>query len=213
MPDVIPAYHDRVRADVLEIVPEQAGRLFDLGGGIGATGAMLKAMGRATFVALADQVADRVAEGVDQAFAGNLDDLSVLDRVLSDTTPFDTILCLDILEHLRDPWIVVRRLHQAMRPGGVIVFSLPNVNHYSVVAPLVLQGRFELQEAGILDRTHLRWFTRHGAIELATSSGLVLERVKGNIFSRRDRLINRLTFGLFERFLSIQYVLRVRCPG
>lgn len=212
MPDVIPAYHDRVRHDVLDIVPAQAGRLLDFGGGIGATGAMLKATGRAGHVVLVDQVADSIAEGVDQAFVGNAEDAALIDRIQAEAGLFDTILCLDILEHLRDPWAVVRRLHQVVRPGGCIVISVPNVNHLSVVAPLVLRGRFDLKDAGVLDRTHLRWFAKHGAIELATGSGLVLEKLQSNVYGRRNKLLNWFTLGLLNRFLAVQYVVRVRRP-
>lgn len=210
MPDVIGAYHDRVRSDVLQIVPEQAGRLLDLGGGIGATGAKLKALGRADYVVLADQVADSVAEGVDRAFVGNLEDAGLIDRLIGEAGPFDTILCLDVLEHLSDPWAVMRRLHEALKPGGALVVSLPNVNHVSVVAPLVFKGRFDLRDAGVLDRTHLRWFAKHGVIELATSTGLVLEKIQSNVFGRRARLLNRITLGFLDRFLATQYVVRVR---
>lgn len=210
MPDVIGAYHDRVRSDVLQIVPEQAGRLLDLGGGIGATGAKLKALGRADYVVLADQVADSVAKGVDRAFVGNLEDAGLIDRLIGEAGPFDTILCLDVLEHLSDPWAVMRRLHEALKPGGALVVSLPNVNHVSVVAPLVFKGRFDLRDAGVLDRTHLRWFAKHGVIELATSTGLVLEKIQSNVFGRRARLLNRITLGFLDRFLATQYVVRVR---
>jgi len=207
--EVVSAYHDRVRSDVFDIVPEKAGRVLDLGGGIGATGAALKASGRATYIVLVDQVANTIATGVDEAFAGDLEDVSLVDRISASAGPFDTILCLDILEHLRDPWSVVHGLHKALAPGGSIVVSVPNVNHFSVVGPLIFKDKFRLQDAGILDRTHLRWFTRRGAIELATCSGLTKEKVQANIFSRRDRLLNHLTFGLFRRFLAVQYVIRV----
>jgi 2-polyprenyl-3-methyl-5-hydroxy-6-metoxy-1,4-benzoquinol methylase len=210
MVEVVATYHDRVRFDVFGVVPENAGRGLDLGGGVGATGAALKSSGRATRTVLVDQVADTIAAGVDEAFAGNLEDASLIDRVVAEAGPFDTILCLDILEHLRDPWSVVRSLHNALAPGGAMVISVPNLNHFSVVGPLVFKDQFQLKDAGILDRTHLRWFTRHGAVELATCSGLACEKVQSNIFSRRDRLLGYLTFGLLNRFLALQYVVRVR---
>jgi len=210
MVEVVATYHDRVRSDVFGIVPQQAGGLLDFGGGIGGTGAALKAAGRASRVALADQVADTIAQGVDRAFAGNLEDLDLIDDIVAQAGPFDTILCLDILEHLRDPWSVVRHLHEGLAPGGAMVISLPNVNHISLVGPLVLKGRYDLRDAGVLDRTHLRWFAKHGIIELATSTGLVLEQVQSNIFIDRHRQIDKLTFGLLNRFLALQYVVRVR---
>jgi len=210
MVEVVAAYHGRVRVDVFDIVPEQAGRILDFGGGIGATGAALKASGRATHVVLADQVADVLAQGVDHSYAGDLEDLALIERIVDESGPFDTILCLDILEHLSDPWSVVQRLHHGLMPGGALVISLPNVNHWSVVGPLLLKGRFDLADTGVLDRTHLRWFAKHGVIDLATGTGLVLEAIKHNIFDGRKRRLDRMTFGLLTRFLALQYVVRVR---
>jgi 2-polyprenyl-3-methyl-5-hydroxy-6-metoxy-1,4-benzoquinol methylase len=210
MTAVIEQYHDRVRNDVFAIVPEHAGRLLDVGGGVGATSAALKAQGRATSVTLVDQVAVEVAAGVDQAFAGDLDDVSLIERVVHEAGPFDTMICLDVLEHLRDPWTTVAQMHAGLVPNGCLVISLPNMNHLGVVKALVLKGRFDLTDSGIMDRTHLRWFTRATAVELATGSGLKLEQVQDNIYDPRYKRVNRLTFGLFARFFATQFVIRVR---
>lgn len=212
MVELVDTYHNRVRTDILGLAPQDAGRVLDLGGGIGATGAALKANGQATHVVLVDQVADTIATGVDEAYAGDLEDAGFRQRVLAESGPFDTILCLDVLEHLRDPWSTMRDIHGALEPGGCAILSLPNINHVSVVGPLVLRGRFDLVDAGVLDRTHLRWFTRPTAIELATGSGLVLETVQSNISRRLHKLANLLTCGLLNRFFAVQYVIRVRRP-
>lgn len=204
---VVQTYHDRVRTDVMELVPADAGKVLDMGGGIGASSAYLKATGKADHAVLVDQVANTVADGIDKAYAGNIEDPALIDRVITENGPFDTILCLDILEHLRDPWTTVRQLKTGLRPGGVMIISVPNVSHYSVVGPLLL-GKFELTDAGIKDRTHLRWFTRTSAIELAAQSGMKIDCVQNNIYSRRDQLINRLAFGVLGHLLSKQVVVR-----
>ena len=209
MVEMLDHYHDHVRSDVFDVVSAPAGRVLDLGGGIGATGAALKAARGATFVAVADLVADNAVEGVDVAISGNLEDPAFLRTLLKDNGPFDTILCLDVLEHLRDPWDVVRELHKGLAKDGVIVASIPNVNHHSLVFPLMFRGRYELQDAGLLDRTHIRWFTRESAIAMMTGSGLTLESV-GGWLGRKNRLLSALTFGLSRRFTILQYLIRVR---
>jgi SAM-dependent methyltransferase len=208
--EAISNYHDLVRSDVFALVPQHAGRLLDLGGGIGATGAALKADGRATEVIVIDHVTSAWAKGVDKGYIADLEDVDFLDGVLAENAPFDTILCLDVLEHLRDPWAVVGHLHKCLRPGGVMVISLPNVNHWSLVGPLIFHGRFDLVESGVMDRTHLRWFARHGVIELATSSGLVFEEIQTNIGRRLHKVLDKISFGLLRRFVAVQYVVRVR---
>jgi 2-polyprenyl-3-methyl-5-hydroxy-6-metoxy-1,4-benzoquinol methylase len=205
----IESYHDLVREDVFPILPEHAGRLLDFGGGVGATGAALKRLGRASYVAIADQVAGNFDE-LDRVYSGDLENADFVAEVLADGGPFDTILALDVLEHLRDPWTVIDQLRSGLAPSGVIVASIPNVNYYGLVLPLVLRGRYSLTDSGILDRTHIRWFARHGAIELMTAPGLLVEVVSWNIPGRRAALANKLSFGLFRRFFVLQYLIRSR---
>lgn len=204
-------YHDLVRRDVFPLIPEQAGRVLDVGGGVGATSAALKAAGRASEAIVVDHV-DQSAPGIDRTFRGNLEDATFLDGAIAEAGPFDTILCLDILEHLREPWKVVERLHAALKPGGVIVASIPNVNFLGLVGPLVFQGRYELQDEGILDRTHIRWFTRKTAVDMMTRTGLQLEAVTGTM-GGRYKLMNTATVGLLRRFFVLQYLIRVRRPA
>ena len=202
-------YHDLVRRDVFGLLPDRLGALLDFGGGIGATAAWLRAEGKAERAVLFDQVADGALPEIDAVEALDLDDASAVSAALARTGPFDTILALDVLEHLKDPWAVVRQLDQALRPGGALIVSLPNVGVLSVLVPLA-RGRFEYQDAGVLDRTHLRWFTRSSAIELVTGAGLTLEAIEGYIPRRRARYLNTATLGLFERYLATQYKLRAR---
>jgi 2-polyprenyl-3-methyl-5-hydroxy-6-metoxy-1,4-benzoquinol methylase len=89
---------------------------------------------------------------------------------LSDLGKFDVIVCADVLEHLTDPAAALARLKAALAPGGRILASIPNVAHYGVRLRL-LAGRFEYTETGILDRTHLRFFTRASAKRLFEDAG------------------------------------------
>ena len=204
------SYHDRVRHDVLPLLEDSLGTILDFGGGVGATSAALRSVGRASRAVLFDQVADRAVPEIDHAAALDLDDCGAVEQALADYGPFDTILALDILEHLKDPWTTVELLHQALRPGGCLIVSLPNANNMQVVGPLVLRGRFDYRESGVLDRTHLRWFTRNSALALASGSGLRVEAVEASVHGRRNRYLNRATFGVLERFLAVQYRFRAR---
>jgi 2-polyprenyl-3-methyl-5-hydroxy-6-metoxy-1,4-benzoquinol methylase len=85
--------------------------------------------------------------------------------------PYDVVLFLDVLEHLFDPWDVLRRAAHVLRPGGVVHALVPNIAHVSVVRRLV-QGRFEYADFGTMDRTHVRWFTRSSIERCFEESGL-----------------------------------------
>ena len=209
MVESIYKFHYYAHGDVFNIIPDYAGQVLDLSGGVGATGAALKSAHGATFVVVADQVAGDTADSVDVAVSGNLEDPIFLRTLLEDHGPFDTILCLDVVEHLRDPWSTVEELHKGLALNGIIVASIPNVNHHSLIVPVVLRGLYELQDAGLLDRTHLRWFTKATAVEMMTKSGLKLETV-GVYLGRKKSLLNALSLGMLSRFMVMQYLVRVQ---
>ncbi len=207
-------YHTLIREDIFSLVPRGGGTLLDVGGGIGATAAKLRELGYVDRAGVADSVAHNVTSlGLDFRHSGDLEDGDFLDDVISAEGPFQCILCLDVLEHLRDPWGVVRQLHNALVPGGVIVASIPNVRNYKVLLPLAFRNKWTLTDAGILDRTHLRFFVRSTACDLMTSSGLVMDRVAAKPSGGRAvRLFRALTLGQLNTFTDLQYLIRVRKP-
>ena len=90
--------------------------------------------------------------------------------------PFDAIVYGDVLEHLSDPRAVLGALDQALAPGGTVIVSVPNVAHLWVRLSL-LAGRFDYADRGILDRTHLRFFTRRTLLELLRGAGLTVSEL------------------------------------
>lgn len=102
-------------------------------------------------------MARRAAPHLERVIVGDLEQLD-LDAELGDDR-FDVIVAADVLEHLRDPLATLRRLEPCLAPDGYFVLSIPNVAHGSVRLAL-LEGRFDYQDLGLLDRTHLTFFTR-----------------------------------------------------
>ncbi len=84
--------------------------------------------------------------------------------------PFDVVVCGDVLEHLPRPEELLERIREWLAPGGTLLVSLPNVANVTVRASLLL-GRFPYAERGILDRTHLRFYTRRSARRLLEDAG------------------------------------------
>jgi 2-polyprenyl-3-methyl-5-hydroxy-6-metoxy-1,4-benzoquinol methylase len=204
-------YHGLVRDDVTPFVPKSGGTLLDVGGGIGGTARYLKDHGHADRVGVIDMVTTEGSDLADFRFRGDVEDEAFVAHVLAAEGPFNTVLCLDVLEHLVDPWRVVAQLHQSLAPGGVIVASIPNVRNYRALVPLVFKNQWQLRDSGILDRTHLRFFVRSTAIELMTASGLQLESVNpAPSGGRKVALFRRLTFGLLNSFTDGQYIVCVR---
>ncbi|MGA2470726.1 MAG: class I SAM-dependent methyltransferase [Solirubrobacteraceae bacterium] len=132
-------------------------RVLDVGCAGGLVAEVLSDRGNTVVGIDADPDAISRAAGVcERAILADLDtlDLSVLAG-----ERFDVILAADVLEHLKNPVDVLRRLSSLLSPGGFVVASVPNVAHASVRLAL-MQGTFPYAEVGLLDRTHLRFFTR-----------------------------------------------------
>lgn len=101
---------------------------------------------------------------------------TVHERTITDESSFsglenyDSVLLLDVLEHLQDPWAVLRGIFKVLAPGGTLSIVTPNVAHISVIRRL-LCGSFEYTNYGTMDRTHLRWFTRKSLSRMLFDAG------------------------------------------
>lgn len=152
--------------------------------------------------------------------------LNVLERLLdegfvAEQQPFDVVMFSDVLEHIASPAEMLELAVRALKPGGLVLVSVPNVAHWSVRANLLF-GRFEYQEVGIMDSTHLRWFTAKSLTSLMERSGLRVVSlhhtagttlpIYGNIIFRavpgpiRTRAI-RLGARLMPRLFGCQHVI------
>lgn len=120
---------------------------------------------------------------------------------------FDAIVLNDVLEHLWNPGDVLCLLRQKLSPKGVIVASIPNVLHHSLLRGLLLGRDWEYQDYGILDRTHIRFFTRKSIIRLIESAGFEVRRIQGINGTRswKLRAVVALSLGYFSETQWLQY--------
>ena len=100
-------------------------------------------------------VADLETLDLEEAFAG---------------VTYDYVICADVLEHLRDPGKVLSRIHSLLQPGAQLLVSVPNVAHTGVLLALA-EGAFPYRHEGLLDITHLRFFTRSSFLDLLVERG------------------------------------------
>ncbi len=201
-----PNYYRYVRTEILRLLPRHFGRLLDVGCGEGATARYLKDNGYCEWAAgieLSPQAAAAAREKLDLVIETDLNS----PMLPAHLAPVDVILCLDILEHLVDPWRCVEWLQPLLSPTGLIIASIPNVRNVRVLLPLLLLGRWDYVEAGILDSTHLRFFTRRSAIALLSRDGLAVQEVRPRC-GRYMQVLNTLTLSLFSDFLATQFLIR-----
>lgn len=92
----------------------------------------------------------------------------------------------DTLEHLQNPWLVLKRIYEVIPVGGSVIACIPNAQHWSLQVKLSI-GDFRYEDAGLLDKTHLRWFTRQTIVEMFTQTGFVIEEGFPRIFDEPRR--------------------------
>lgn len=168
-------YYGFDRPEVQALVPETARTVLDVGCAAGNLGAALKRRGAAEVwgIEYVPEVAESARGKLDRVLTGRVED------VLSDIPDghFDAIVFADVLEHLADPVAVLRAMRRKLSPTGELVVSVPNVRHWSVLKDL-LEGRWDYQDAGILDRTHLRFFTRKTLMDVLVDAGFQSDEVR-----------------------------------
>lgn len=91
--------------------------------------------------------------------------------------PFDCVVFNDVLEHLIDPWEALRLTRPLLSEAGRVVAMIPNIRHVRAVMPLLFRGRWDYADTGLLDRTHLRFFTRATMIDLFETAGYTVKSV------------------------------------
>ncbi len=131
----------------------------------------------------------------------------VLDRTFTARHgPFDAIILADVVEHVASPGDLLSLAASALRPGGTMFVSVPNVAHWSVRLNL-LRGRFDYTETGLLDATHLRWFTEKTIRSLCRNCGLEILSMQ---HTAGKRLLVRILVRCLPRLFACQFLVQVR---
>ena len=174
-------YFQLNRGDVAALVPRECRAILEVGSGFGSLGRALIARQFCTVdgVELNPDAAVHL-DGVYRRFwIGDVERVE-MEGAMQD---YDCLLFPDVLEHLVDPWATLDRFCRMLRPGGVVVASIPNVRNLALLYRLIVLGTWEYEASGLLDRGHLRFFTRKSIIEMFARSGLEIEAWHRN----RDR--------------------------
>ena len=210
-------YFGRARTEILPYLPDPCRRLLDLGCGEGATLEAVRGVRELDWAGGAelDEAAAAVAHGrFDRVWIGDVAG-APLEREVAPGS-LDLVLCLDILEHLPDPWALVRRVSPLLRPGGRLVVSVPNVRHWKFLWRLAVLGDFRYRAAGLLDATHLRFFTAETARELAGCGGLgVVACHNATRYGPWDvrRWLQAASFGRLDAVLAKQLIVVAEGPA
>jgi SAM-dependent methyltransferase len=199
-------YYLLARGDLIDLIPPGMNRVLEVGCAAGMTGKLLKEKGFKEIVGveLVPEVAKQGEHYYDKLLIGDVEKM----EIPFEKGHFDCILYGDVLEHLVDPWKVLEKHNPLLREGGAILASIPNIRHYRIIKKLAFKGEWEYTDEGILDRTHLRFFTLKSIRELLEGAGFELTRVvKEPSGAKWIKALNRLSGNKLIDFLVRRYLL------
>jgi len=179
--------HENHNPDLLKLIPGNARKIIEVGCSSGALAREYKKINgdcqyigvecTSEYAKLAERYCDSVIE---------LDIESANEDFFRNSLTCDCWIFGDVLEHLRDPWSLLSKIRKIIPDNGSVVACIPNAQHWSVQARLSC-GDFKYENSGLLDKTHLRWFTKRTIVEMFHDAGFKITEAGARIFNEPDR--------------------------
>ena len=203
-------YFKSSRCEMLEFLPNKVEKVLDIGCGSGNFGAIVKKEFKAEIwgIEVNSDAAELAKEHIDRVFVGDI--YEVISQIPK--SYFDCIVCNDILEHLVDPSKLLHVIKENLSKRGVVVCSIPNIRFIQPLYNLLLRKQWEYEEEGVLDKTHLRFFTEKSIKNMFHALNYEILKMKG--INRADgiaaRILNILSFGFMSDTLYMQFGCQVK---
>ncbi len=204
-------YTDNVADYVLDLVPGDGKVIGSIGCGPAATEAELVKQGREVHgVDIAPEAIERAAPRLTSARLVDPDT-----RCPFEASSLDGLILADVIEHLPLAWERLTGFVEAVKPGGWVVISVPNMRNLKLLSELMVKGDWPEAPAGICDRTHVQVMSRKRLLRWCDAAGLDVTRVTGTYLSAgsRRRVIHTadvLTLGLISEWLFGQIQVLAR---
>lgn len=203
-------YYSHIRHDLIQMIEGNDNKILDIGCGEGQTGWTLKKSGKAKEVVGVEFVegpANRAESRLDKVIHGDVEEITLSFQ----PEYFDYIILADVVEHLIDPWRVIKQLSRFLNREGFLIASIPNIGHWRVLKDLILFDKLEYQRAGILDKTHLRFFTQKTILAMFSQSGFTVKSIRPVRSEKiRSKLLNFLTLGMLKKLLTWRYLIKAK---
>jgi 2-polyprenyl-3-methyl-5-hydroxy-6-metoxy-1,4-benzoquinol methylase len=211
-------YFNAPRQEMLLFVPDSVSRVLEVGCGEGRFSAELKrthaTRGSSLKVIGVEIDKDRAEVAklcLDQVIVANVEH----DNLDLAPASFDCIIFNDVLEHLVTPWRVLKSMQGLLAPGGCVIASIPNVRHLGVLKDLIFAADWRYTDEGVMDVTHLRFFTQKAISRMFLEQGYQVDTLVG-INSRvrgwKFTLLNLLSNGHFNDTQYLQFAVVARMP-
>jgi 2-polyprenyl-3-methyl-5-hydroxy-6-metoxy-1,4-benzoquinol methylase len=132
--------------------------------------------------------------------------VGTIEDVAMPAEKYGVIVCADVLEHTADPIGVLRKLHEVAAPDAIYIISLPNVAHLAV-RMMLLAGLLPKMDRGILDKTHLQFYTRDTARKMLQAAGLKIDRISGTCVPLSEVWKSKPGVAAYDAMMHAQYAM------
>jgi O-antigen biosynthesis protein len=221
------SYYGFARPEIIEAIRNNnlsTAKVLEIGCAGGATGKSLKESFPVQYyvgIEVSQEAANTAKKHLDRVIIADVEKTDLASEHGLMPGEFDLLLALDVLEHLYNPWDVLAELSRYLKPGGYVVASIPNIQNITIVEDLI-KGNWQYQDAGILDATHMRFFTLEASKQMFNGAGLTIknlelvfnppidmEKVKesGNIYHHGNLEISNLSKNELLYLFTYQYIL------
>ncbi len=199
-------YYEQERSEMLVFIPENCRFVLDVGCSSGSFGSILKAKRPGIIVwgiEPNENECEAAVQRLDKVICGTF---NINEPELSGQK-FDCIIFNDVLEHLANPEDVLKISKDYLAENGSVVASIPNVLHFYNIWQILVQQDWKYEDSGIMDNTHLRFFTKKSIIRMFESCGFDVAKINGinPSFGFKYRIANLLTFGKLDDWKYIQF--------
>ncbi len=196
-------YNNQKGQRFIPYLPQRPSTILELGCAAGQLGYELRQKGLASElvgVEIFPTAAEHAKKYFDVVYTGDIEQMTFEYKGY-----FDVIICGDVLEHLRDPWTMTEKIYRWLKNDGLFISTIPNIRNWSILLDLLLRGNWRYSEqGGILDNTHLRFFTRKTFFEMLTSAKFKIVHHEFMIHGKKYNLINRALLRTCEEFIGEQ---------
>ncbi len=200
-------YYQNLRLEMLPYIPKSAKNILELGCGEGMFGSYLRENlgAKVVGIEIESKFATKAKKDLDKVYIGDAE--TIIKKLPAKS--FDVIVANDVLEHMVDPYSVLKEAKRILKKNGVVVSSIPNMRNFHVIYHLVRHGQWEYVESGILDRTHLRFFTQKSIRNMYERLGYEVVQHEG-IFEENNlpmmfKLANILARGKISDMKYVQF--------
>lgn len=208
------SYFSNIRWNIIDLIPDGNHRVLDVGCGDGVTLKKIKELGKASEIygiEINEGIAENLSQDFDKFVIG---DIEMMETQFNENY-FDYIIFADILEHLINPSKILNQYKKLLKDDGYIIASIPNIKYFSILSRLIIFDEFEYVDAGILDRSHLRFFTKKEIKKMFRHENLRIINIEPNFWwpikiidDRFFKILSKLL--PFRSFFTIQYIIKAK---